>query len=300
MSTLQKQNHRLFSDERKYPIPPALFSVNSLLRLNVVYPEPLSTYFGKKNAAKEMCEIMAVYSAIQAYLWDETTVTQPGGLIVSIGDGVSPRAGIVMAGRFQNWQVASIDPAMLLRFASGAQRTGLGKKSYSAVLPTNLACFAEKDSDHDWQKSAAGQSLVIILSIHSHGNLGWLLDHLQTRVSPPPQRIVSISIPCCVPQNFGKRVPCRTWIDPALESFQLPHPTRESTKTMKRQARKEDIHISSERMRPDQVFLYDSRRDIVGILYHVLPPSLSCIVYDVVSSLTGSLYPPRAQEGSLF
>lgn len=221
-----EEDRLVFADERTTP-----YSLNAFLRLNLHFPLPMVEYFGKHNPSKEICEVISAYSTIQAYLYDEMKAVS--GTILCVGDGVAPRAGIVLSGRFPNWDVISIDPIMRKSFVQQPGRS-------------NLRCFTARDDQIAYHSvvNPKQSAFIIIVAVHSHGNAGWLLDHLQTILTP--HRIVCVAIPCCIKLNLGYRIPLREFRDPDLQ-------TKSGTNSK------------------NLVYLYDTQRDVFGHLLHLLP-----------------------------
>lgn len=158
------------------------YYTNSFFRLNARVQQhkllnfPLMSLFGSNNPLKEITENMAGVSHLTNIGLPET-----GVLCLVHGDGVGPRAGVMVAMKKPGWTVCSIDPLMRL----GEDYTNF----------PNLHLYRSKVEDCIIDLPKAKYYHVAMLGVHSHADVDALWKLVV--VAYPNAARTLISVLCC-------------------------------------------------------------------------------------------------------
>lgn len=142
--------------------------------------------FGSNNPLKEITENMAGVSHLANSELPETDV-----LCLVHGDGIGPRAGVMVAMKKPGWTVCSIDPLMRLNMD---QKTNFARGGDYTNVP-NLHLYKSKVEDCFDDLSLGEYQHVAILGVHSHADVD-ALWHKVAAAYPGIARTL-ISILCC-------------------------------------------------------------------------------------------------------
>lgn len=135
--------------------------------------------FCVNNPAKEISESMAVFNAVRKTVGDSVFHT-PSNLLVSVGDGSTPRTAGLFAYR-SKMTCVSIDP--------------LAKKGWNV---NRLSIIPKKIEDVTIGCDIPPWDYRILVACHSHAPLAIAVEKFK------PHLVVAME--CCVPQDIGENV----------------------------------------------------------------------------------------------
>lgn len=163
---------------------------------------------------KEVTESFAAYNAARKYVFNKHKDTRspsfdssdPEVLCLVIGDGNTPRTAATFAFR-SRWQCWACDPRLKEKWRTcGPYKQTIDRYS-GWVTPGE-------------DTIVSGYSKILIVHVHSHDDID--KTTLNVYNQNPEAEIITISIPCCVPQDtLGGRLP-----DIAYEDWGVWSPER--------------------------------------------------------------------------
>lgn len=141
---------------------------------------------------KEVTESFGCYDAIRRRLRNQVDLGDPNVLLVSVGDGSTPRTAATFAMR-SSWNCFSVDPNMGPRFIgnqeerlklSGGKPVGIERLTVlNRKIEDCLGCFPIVDQ-------------AVIVACHSHAPLDAAVSLIRAK------QISVVALPCCVPQEL--------------------------------------------------------------------------------------------------
>jgi hypothetical protein len=133
--------------------------------------------------AKEITESFGAFKGVRDVILEPTNLRfdDPSIVLVSVGDGVTPRTAALFAVR-TSWECYSVDPLMRVDVNYPIDRLSVIK----AKIEDLKLDFPERS--------------VIIVSVHGHAKLNDILEHIHGKVRH------FLTIPCCISHNIPNKV----------------------------------------------------------------------------------------------